>query len=131
MPTDLQRSLARHRLTLLALVAITTVLTIYWQSFSRLIGMWSISGYEYGWLVYPISVYLLIRNRDRLLKLPLQTSIAGVSIAGLVVLAWIVARAAGVQVAEFAGATFLIFAFYWAVAGVTRQTVSKFLVSKS
>ena len=126
MSTELRPWLAKYRLTLLALLVMATVLTVYWQSFSRLIGMWSMSDYAYGWLVYPVSAYLLIRDRDKLADIHWRTSFAGVLLAGLVVLSWIVARAVGVQVVEFAGATLLIFTSYWALAGSDAARTTAF-----
>jgi exosortase len=49
-----------------------------------------------------------------------------VLLAGLVVLSSIVARAVGVQVVEFAGATLLIFTSYWAPAGSDAARTTAF-----
>jgi hypothetical protein len=63
---EFRQWLAKYSLTLQALLMMAIVLTVFWQSFSRLVGIGSKSDYEYGWLVYPVSAYFLIRDRDKL-----------------------------------------------------------------
>ena len=118
--------LKRHKLTLLALSVIGMVTWVYWRTFSRIVEMWSISYYEYGWLVYPISVYLLAGKRDILAQTRWGTSELGVLLAALLVLVWVAARAAGIQVVEFVSATSLIFASFWAIAGTDAMRKAAF-----
>ena len=119
-------ALKRHRVLLLAVVAMILVVAIYWQSFSRMAGMWSLLNYEHCWLVFPISLYVLWRKRHALSGLPLQGSARGVAATALVVLAWLASRAIGVQVVEFAAATLLVPALFWAVAGTDAARTGGF-----
>lgn len=118
--------LRRHRLALLALAVFAVLISLYWQTFSRIVEMWSISDYQYGWLVYPVSLYVLLRKRNVLAVTQWRTSIRGVLLAALLVMMWIVARAVGVQILEFASATLLVFATYWALAGTDAMREARF-----
>jgi EpsI family protein len=88
--------------------------------------MWSISYYEYGWLVYPASLYVLFRQRDELASIRPQKSTLGILLAAVLVLAWLVARVAGIQVIEFISATLLVFAVFWAIAGTKAMRKTAF-----
>lgn len=114
---QLRHLLKKYNLTLLALGVITMVVVVYWQTFSRIVEMWSISDYQYGWLVYPVSLYVFSQKRDVLALAQWRTSKRGLLLAALLVLVWVVARAVGIQIVEFASATLLVFASYWALAG--------------
>lgn len=122
----LQHLLQKYNLTLLAFAIIVIVAAAYWQTFSRIVEMWSISYYEYGWLVYPISVYVLARKRDILAQTRWGTSKLGILLVALLVLVWVAARAAGIQVVEFVSATSLIFASFWAIAGTAAMRKAAF-----
>jgi len=109
--------LRRHKLTVLVLVVAAVVMSVYWQTFSRIVDMWSFQDYQHGWFVCPLSLYVLMKKRDALALTPWRTSKRGVLLASLMVLVWVAARATGIQVVEFVSATSLIFASCWAIAG--------------
>lgn len=110
----------------IAVAVIAGVAWTYWPSFARMMGMWSLSDYQYGWLVYPIALYLLWSKRAELGKVPMQASWSGVGVVAALVLLWLVARAAGVQVVEFAAVSLLPAAAFWAVAGARALRVVVF-----
>ena len=58
--------LKKYQLSFLAVALMAIVVTLYWQTFSRIVDMWSISYYQYGWLVFPASLYVLVRERNQL-----------------------------------------------------------------
>lgn len=109
-----------------ALLSVLLVIALYWQSFSRMVGMWSLSSYQHGWLVYPVALYCLWRKREVLADTPVQASWAGVLLAAVIVFVWLLARTVGVQVVEFASGTLLILAFFWAGAGTRAMSVAAF-----
>jgi len=109
--------LERYRLVGLAVAVIAVVGIIYWQTFSRMVGMWELRTYQHGWLVYPVALLVLWWQREALARVRLHSSWLGSAATAIVLLAWVLSRAAGVQVVEFASATLLIPAAYWALAG--------------
>jgi exosortase A len=111
------KNIQRHQLTILAIAIMVVVVLLYWQTFSRLVGMWSISYYQYGWLVYPASLYVLFMQRYELAAIERQTSKLGFLFLILIVLAWLVASVAGIQIVEFISASLLVFSAFWAIAG--------------
>jgi EpsI family protein len=118
--------LQRYKLTLLALTTIATVAIVYSQSFSRIVEMWSISYYEFGWLVYPIAIYVLVEKRRILARTQWSTSLRGALLVVTLVLVWVAAHAAGVQVVEFVSASSLVFALFWAIAGTEAMRMAAF-----
>ena len=106
---------------LVAFLVIALVMAVYWQTFSRIIDMWSLWDYQYGWLVYPVCLYLLASNRDALAQVPWRASGLGVVLLMVLVLMWLIARTAAVQVVEFLSATLMIFASFWALAGTAAM----------
>lgn len=118
-----------HRLLLIAMLTMTLVVFVYWHSFSRMVEMWSLTDYQYGWLVYPIALYILWRKRTVLANTPVDASWPGVAATALIVFAWIIARTVGVQVVEFASASLLSVAVFWAVAGTPALKVAAFPLS--
>ncbi|MEX2496041.1 MAG: exosortase A [Woeseia sp.] len=109
--------LHRYRLPLLAVATMAAVVLVYWPTFARMMDMWSLITYQHGWLVYPVSLYVLWRKREALAAVPWRASWLGVVATALLVLLWIVAAAAGVQVIEFVAATLIIVALFWSIAG--------------
>lgn len=107
----------RYRLVGVAVAVIGAVAVIYWQSFSRMVQMWELGTYQHGWLVLPIVLYVLWRERHRLASVRVGASWIGLSATGLLVLGWMMASALNVQAAEFLLATLLVPAAFWAVAG--------------
>lgn len=111
---------------LIATSTMTLVVFIYWQSFSRMVEMWSLSTYQHGWLVYPIALYVLWRKRHALAIAPVQASWLGAGLTGVVVFTWVLARIVGVQVVEFTAVSMLSFAVFWAIAGARAARTAAF-----
>jgi EpsI family protein len=115
-----------QRLFGIAIAAIALVVWVYWQSFSRMVSMWSLADYQYGWLVYPIALYLLWNKRAELAIAPMRASWIGVAVTAALVAMWLVARLSGVQVGELAAASLMPAAVFWAVAGTRALRVALF-----
>ena len=118
--------LREYRMLMIACLVMVVVVAVYWQTFSRMMGMWSLSTYEHGWLVFPVALYVLWRRRAELANVSWDASSRGVALTTLLVAAWIVARTVGVQLVEFASATLLIFAVFWSVAGTGAMRSAAF-----
>jgi EpsI family protein len=88
--------------------------------------MWTISYYQYGWLVYPVSVYVLIQKRHALALTQWSTSVRGVLSVFLLTLVWTAAYIVGVQVVEFVSASLLIIALFWTIAGTNAMRTAAF-----
>ena len=116
----------RYCLILTACLLIISIMIVYWQSFSRMVGMWSLSTYQHGWVVYPISLFVLWRNRHDLATGRLEGSWTGVALTTLAVAVWVLARSVGIQTLEFASMTLLIFTSFWAVAGTVAMKKAAF-----
>ena len=114
---QLHALLIKHKLMLLALAVMCLVTAVYWQTFFRIVDMWSSYDYQYGWLVYPASLYVLYERREALARAGWETSVHGAILAVLSVMIWLVSRTVGLQVIEFLSATLLILASFWALAG--------------
>lgn len=124
--SDPKGVLHEHRLILLALSAMALVVIVYWPSFSRMAGMWTLADYQYGWLVYPLAIYVLWRKRGSLAGASIGASWSGVAMVAACVFAWILARTVGVQVVEFASVSLLPFAVFWSVAGTQALRLAAF-----
>jgi exosortase A len=121
-----EKALREHRLLLFAAVTMLLIVTVYWQTFSRMVEMWMLSDYQYAWLVYPIALYVLWSKRHALASVSVQPSWFGVAATACLVFAWFLARNVGVQVVEFASASLLSLAVFWAVAGTRALKVAIF-----
>ena len=123
---QIKYQLNENKLGFLVIAVFAVVISVYSQTFARIIDMWSIRDYQYGWLVYPISFYVLAKKRDALALTQWRTSVWGVLLVVSLVLVWIMARAVGIQVVEFASATLLIFAAFFALAGTDAIRTTAF-----
>lgn len=115
-----------YRLALVAGAVMVAVVLAYWPTFARMVDMWSLITYQHGWLVLPVSLYVLWKKRDALAALRRQASWPGVALTALLVVVWVVAASVGVQVLEFAAATLLIYAVFWAIAGTPAMQKAAF-----
>ena len=118
--------LKKHRLLLLAVAVTAAVVVIYWQSFARMVDLWAIRDYQHGWLIYPLSLYVLVTRREQLASVRWQTSKIGLLFAVVTILVWLIAREVGVQIVEFLAITLLVSVSFWALAGTEAARVIAF-----
>ncbi len=84
------------------------VVLVYWDSYLAMTRLWQSTQYQHGMLVFPVTVFLLWRIRQRLARIMLEPSAWGLlPMMGLVLL-WFVSAAIGVQVVEQLAAVLLI-----------------------
>lgn len=97
-----------HAALALASVGIA-IAALYWDTFASMVKIWERSEtFAHGYLIAPISVFLIWRKRHELARIAPSPNIWGLGLllgAGMV---WLVARVAGVQVVEQLAAVALI-----------------------
>jgi exosortase A len=86
--------------TVLAIGAITTVIVIFYHAtiWSMIILWWRSQTFAHGFVIVPISAWLIWRQRERLASLPLRPSPAAFLLLAALGGAWLLAQAANVQV---------------------------------
>ncbi|NMG75992.1 exosortase A [Aromatoleum diolicum] len=110
------RGAAQH-LVVLA-VALVGMLWWYRDTVASLVEIWNRSDtYAHGFLVAPISIWLIWRNREQLRNVPVAPSLLGMLIMGVAGFAWLLGELAGVaSVSQFA-LVGMVIALVWAVMG--------------
>lgn len=83
-----------------SLLALCAILVLYFDTFASMVRIWyTIDTFTYAFLVFPISIYLIWHDRDRLRQLRVLPSVIGlVSLCALSILWWL-SNTVGVQVA--------------------------------
>ena len=113
------RSALDRSLHLAVLVAALALLLFWYRdTVGSLLAIWSRSDtYAHGFIVAPISCWLIWRNRARLRGLPLAPSLAGALAGAAAGFAWLLGELASVtSVSQFA-LVGMVIALVWAVAG--------------
>jgi exosortase A len=88
-------------LAYLLLVALGLVIWAYFPTFYSIVEKWdSDATFSHGFLIVPVSLWLAWRLRWELAGVPFRPSVWGIAALAGCVLAWIVARGAGVLVLE-------------------------------
>lgn len=101
----------------LALLGIALLVLALWPSFSSMLAQWETSTYSYGYLIGPVAIFLLWRDRERLAGLPLEPALLPVLLAVPVALGWVAAVLLRVDVIHQLGAVALLQLLIWALIG--------------
>ena len=88
-----------QRLTLIGAVA-AFIVSVFVDSFGSMWYLWQNSDHSYGLLVLPISAFLIWRLRRPLKSVPIAVEGRWLLVLGPVVLGWVTARLAGIQLIE-------------------------------
>ena len=100
------------------LLALAAVVLLYHATFWSMLELWSRSQtFAHGFLIVPISCWLVWRQRARLAALPPRPSWQGLLLLGALGLAWLLADAANVPVVEQYAATAMLPACVLAILG--------------
>jgi len=84
---------------LLTLLSITIIFVLYQQTALSTIAIWHRSEtFAHGFLIFPISAYLVWTQRKRLAKISPQPNYFGLPILGVLGFGWLLAYLSGVQV---------------------------------
>lgn len=102
---------------LVAGVAVLLLVPLLWPSFSSMQQQWETSTYSYGYLIAPVSLYLLWHDRERLLPLRLRSAVLPVLLAVPVAIGWVVAVLLKIDVVHQAAAVALVILVVWSIVG--------------
>jgi exosortase A len=118
---------SRSGLVALLLLALAVFSWVHFDTLSSIVAKWSEDvSYRHGYLIVPISAWLVWRMRSQLVDVHFLPSWVGVVVLfGLSVL-WLVSSAVGVQVIEQLSAVAMIPALVLAILGVTAARTLAF-----
>jgi exosortase A len=100
-------------------VLLIAIFILYWSTFISMVDIWERSEtYMHGFLIFPISLWLVWNARNRVNRLFPQTDWRGLVLLAMAGAGWLLADAGGVQVVtQYAFVTILI-AAVWSVLGL-------------
>ncbi|MBL8225900.1 MAG: EpsI family protein [Chromatiales bacterium] len=101
----------------LALLGIALLVPVLWPSFSSMLAQWETSTYSYGYLIGPVALFLLWRDRARLAAVRLQPAMVPVLLSVPVALGWAVAVLLRIDVVHQLGAVALLLLLVWSLLG--------------
>ncbi len=99
-------------------------LLVYHESLIDMVSVWGQSKtYEHGFVILPISLWLVWRKREQIKQAPLGTSWIPVVLLLLPTLLWMVGKAADVALFEHVAAVFSVQLLIWALIGTPLTKV--------
>ena len=82
-------------------LALVTILVLYFETFVSMMRIWlEIDTFSHGFIIFPISAYLIWQDRDKLSQLKISRSIVGLITVATLSIVWWLSNAVGVQVAS-------------------------------
>jgi exosortase A len=106
-----------HRLIALA-AGLLVIAGIYLRTVMSMVDKWNDdAAFSYGFVIAPISLWLIWQRREWLQRVPFESSWLGTAAAFAAALGWVVAKGTGVLVVEQAALVFMVQAFVLAVLG--------------
>ncbi|MEO8407736.1 MAG: exosortase A, partial [Oxalobacteraceae bacterium] len=103
---------------LLALAAIVTILGRYHQTTWSIISIWERSEtFAHGFFIFPISAYLIWRQRKSLIAIQPQADLRALLVLGILGFGWLLGSLANVQVFQQYCLVAMIPAAVWAILG--------------
>ncbi len=105
-----------------ALLLLTALLVglfaLYWQTFVSMVAIWERSEtFTHGFLIFPISLWLVWRRRERLARLAPRPDWRALPVLALLGGIWLTARVADVLVVQQLAFVAMLIAAVWAVLG--------------
>ncbi len=99
-------------------------LTVYHESLVDMVSVWGQSKtYEHGFVILPISLWLVWRKREQIRQTPLSTCWIPAVLLLLPTLLWMVGKAADVALFEHVAAVFSVQLLIWALIGTPLTKV--------
>jgi exosortase A len=111
---------------LVAALGAALLVPVLGTSFGGMLGQWQTSTYSYGYLIAPVSLYFLWRDRQRLAALGLQSAWLPALLAAPLALAWVVAVILRVDVVHQLAAVALLVLLVWSVVGTPAAKLMLF-----
>ncbi len=99
-------------------VALTALFVLYWQTFRSMAAIWERSEtFTHGYLIFPISLWLIWRRRARLVRLRPRPDWRALPVLALLGFGWLLANVVDVQVVQQLAFVAMIPALVWALMG--------------
>jgi exosortase A len=115
---------------LLTLAAIAAILVGYYQTAWSIVSLWESSEtFAHGFLIFPISAYLIWSQRKRLTTIRRRPDPMGLLVLGLLGFGWLLAALASVQIFKQYFLIAMIPAAVWAILGSRMALVLAFPLS--
>jgi len=93
------------------------ILFLYWPTSAAIVSLWRTSTFSYGFLVIPVSVYLIWTRRDRLRLLPPTLTFWAVPALLLLGFGWLLAHLAAIEVVQQFCLVAIVISLIWGVLG--------------
>jgi len=102
----------------LTIAGLAALLALYWQtSWSMVEIWWRSETFAHGFMILPISLYLIWLKRDDLALLQPRASLTGLAALALAAAGWLAGHLVDVQVVEQLGLVGMIISLTWALLG--------------
>jgi exosortase A len=103
---------------LLTGLVLAALFAIYWPTFHSMVETWERSEtFTHGFLIFPISAWLIWGRRHQLARVDPQPDRLGLAVVLMAALGWLVAEAGGVRVVSQYALVTLIVGAVWAILG--------------
>lgn len=108
-------------------IVMVIVVIMFWQTLSSMVGIWLRSEtFTHGFLIFPISAFLIWRSRARLVQMPITADLRALVLLALIGVAWLLATVADVAVIRQLSFVAMIPALVWLMLGWPFVKVSAF-----
>jgi exosortase A len=102
----------------LAIALVLLLIAVFWPTFYSMAEVWERSEtFAHGYLIFPISAWLIWRMRDELTGLQPQPDLRGLLVLAAAGLGWLLADAGSVNVAAQAAFIAMLVAAVWTLLG--------------
>ncbi len=105
-------------------LGVLSILAIFWETAWSIAHTWSTSpAFSHGFLIAPISGFLIWRQRDRLARLSPKPSILGLAASAVAALVWLIGDVAAVQILQQVALIAFLQCVVLAVIGIRATAV--------
>ncbi len=103
----------------LTLGALSILFVLFWSTFYSMAEVWERSEtFAHGYLIFPITIWLIWRKRHTLANIPPHPDLRGLVLMGLAGAGWLLANAGSVNVVEQYAFITLLIAAVWTLLGL-------------
>lgn len=108
-----------RRIPLLALgIGVTALFAFYWRTFYAMVEIWERSEtFAHGFLIFPISAYLIWRRRRELARLTPRPDWRGLPVLAVIGFGWLLANVVDVRVIQQFAFIAMLIALTWSILG--------------
>ena len=108
-------------------IGLAAILTLYGTTAAELVSIWATSAsYDQCFLIPLVSLYLIWRNRCRLVAITPQPAYGGVALIGLAGIVWLLGEVASVHLVKELALVTMIFALHFTVLGAKATRINLF-----